>query len=479
MLNPMFHPHSVAVIGASKGVTATGSVKIGHAALKYLVDHGFTGKIYPINPKEKELMGLKCYPNVKEVPDEIDLACLVIPAEACIGVMRDCAEKGVRAAVVFSSGFAEAGNKKLQDELLETAREGGIRFVGPNTAGIVNVTDHVVASISMSCDMNPFREGEIAFITQSGALGGSMLSRGMDQGVGFSYWVSSGNEADLDTADYIDYMVKKDNVKVFTLFTEGIRDGKKFLGVCRKAAKARKPIIIYKTGLSEISAAAAKSHTGALAGSDQVFDKICKQYGMIRVDDVDELFQTALAFNWVGDKLPNGYRMGIVTASGGICGVGADECHLAGLEIPELDEACKDEIRKRVPTFAAIRNPVDVTGQIRSFETGYQDTIKAVMVQDYIDGILLLVTMAAGARAMFYGREISKIAREAEKPVIVAWTGATSLAFEGFPLLYENRVPHFLSVRRAVKAMKAMADYQAFLDRFEASEFSKVAEHFC
>ncbi len=475
MLDSMFHPRSVAVIGASRGVTATGSPKIGHAALKYLVNHGFPGQVFPINPKEKEILGVKCYPSVKEVPGDIDLACLVVPAKACINVMRDCAEKGVKAAVVFSSGFAEAGHEKLQDDLLAMARRGGIRFVGPNTAGIVNVRDHLVASISMSCEMKPFREGEIAFITQSGALGGSMLSRGMDQGVGFSHWVSSGNEGDLDTADYIDYLVGEDSTNVLTLFTEGIRDGKKFLRVCRKAAEARKPIIVYKTGLSEVSAAAAQSHTGALAGTDEVFNAVCKQYGVIRVDDVAELFQIALAFNWAGDKLPKGHRVGIITASGGICGVGADECFLAGLEIPELDASCQSEIRERVPSFAALRNPVDVTGQIRSYETGYQDTIRCIMSQDYIDGILLLVTMAAEPRATFYGREISKIAHEAKKPILVAWTGAISLAPEGFPMLQKNRVPHFLSVRGAVKAMKALADYQAFLDKFEEEKLAKAA----
>jgi acetyltransferase len=335
---------------------------------------------------------------------------------------------------------------------------------------MVNVNDRVVTSISMACEMNPFRQGQIAFITQSGALGGSMLGRGMDQGVGFSYWISTGNEADLDTADYIDYLISDDQVKVFTLFTEGIRDGKKFLDVCLKAARARKPIVIYKTGISEVSAAAAKSHTGALAGSNQVFDKMCKQYGLIRVDDVAELFTTALVFDWVGTRLPEGHRVGIVAASGGICGVGGDECHLAGLEIPELNDECKKQISQYIPSFGAIRNPVDCTGQIRASETGYQDTVKAVMAQDYIDGILLLVTMAAEPRATFYGREISKIAKEANKPIIVAWTGALSLAPQGYPMLYENKVPHFLSVRGAVKAMKALADYYAFLSRLASNE---------
>ena len=470
MLDDMFHPRSVAVIGASKGISVTGSVKIGTAALQYLVQHGFQGRVYPVNPKEKELMGLKCYPNIKEVPDDIDLACLVVPAKACIEAMKDCVEKGVKAAVVFSSGFAEAGEKELQDKILRIARQGGIRFCGPNTAGAVNVTDHLVASISMACEMNPFRQGEIAFITQSGALGGSMLGRGMDQGVGFSYWISSGNEADLDTADYIDYLIDDDKVKVFTLFTEGIRDGKKFLNVALKAARAKKPIVIYKTGISEVSAAAAKSHTGALAGSNQIFDKMCRQYGLIRVDDVAELFPTALVFNWVGSKLPRGHRMGIVAASGGICGVGADECHLVGLEIPELSQMCKKQISQYIPSFGAIRNPVDCTGQIRASETGYQDTVKCVLAQDDIDGMLLLVTMAAEPRATFYGREISKIAKESEKPIIVAWTGALSLAPHGYPMLYENRVPHFLSVRGAVKAMKALVDYRTFLNRLELDE---------
>jgi acetate---CoA ligase (ADP-forming) len=470
MLDAMFHPRAVAVVGASKGISATGSVKIGTAALQYLVQHGFPGKIYPVNPKERELMGLRSYASVREIPDEVDLACLVVPAQACGDVMRQCCEKGVKAAIVFSSGFAEAGAQELQDELVTIARRGGIRFCGPNTAGVVNVKDHMVASISMACDMNPFRSGEIAFLTQSGALGGSMLGRAMDQGIGFSHWVSTGNEADLDTADYLDYLIDEDQVRVFTLFTEGIRNGEKFLRVCRKAAKAHKPIVIYKTGLSDISAAAAKSHTGALAGSDQVFDKMCRQLGLIRVDDVAELFETALVFNWVGDKVPTGHRVGIVSASGGICGVGADECHLAGLDIPELTEECKGRIRQYVPSFGAIRNPVDVTGQIRASETGYQDTVNALLGEDYIDGMLLLVTMAAEPRATFYGREISKIAHGSPKPVIVAWTGALSLAPLGYPMLYENRVPHFLSVRGAVKAMKALADYRAFLNRFERTE---------
>ncbi len=472
-LDSLFHPRSVAVIGASSGLSATSTVKMGTAAMQYLVEHGFGGKIYPVNPAHREIMGLPCYARVGDIPGDVDLAILVLPAEACPSAMEECVAKGVKAAIVLSSGFAEAGENALQERLVEIARRGGIRFCGPNTAGLVEVHEKLTASISMVCTLNPFLEGDIAFVTQSGALGGSMLSRAMEQGIGFSHWISTGNEADLDTADYLDYLIEQDSVKVLALFLEGVRNSQKFLAVCRKAARARKPIVVYKTGRSVVGAAAAQSHTGALAGSDRVFDAICQQYGLIRVDDVADLFAVALTFSWLGQKLPKGYRVGIVSASGGICGVGADECLRAGLEVPELTEAAKAELRQFVPAFASLRNPVDVTGQIRSSATGYQDTVRTILAQDYIDGVLLLVTMAAEPRSSFYGVEISKLGHEATKPVLVAWTGALSLAEKGYPMLGENHVPNFLTVRQAVTAMRALADYQTFLERFEKASLKK------
>lgn len=465
----MFRPRSVAVVGASRGVSATGSVKLGTAALEHLVAHGFPGRIYPVNPKEPELMGLPCYARLREIPDDVDLALLLVPAEACVDAVRECAAKRIKAAIVFSSGFAEAGDVALQAALVRTAREGGVRLCGPNTAGVVDVAGRLVCSISMVCALNPFREGPIAFITQSGALGGSMLGRGMEQGVGFSHWVSTGNEADLDAADYIEYLLPDDRVKVFALFLEGLRDVPRFLDICRKAARARKPIVVYKTGRSEVGRETARSHTGALAGSDQMFTALCGQFGLVRVDDLADLFPTALAFAWTVGKLPRGPRLGVISASGGVCGVAADECALAGLDIPELTEVGKARIRAFVPAFASVRNPIDVTGQIRSSATGYQDAVRTVLGEDYIDAVLLLVTMAAEPRASFYGREISGLARDAMKPVFVVWTGPVSLASEGFPMFRENRVPMFLSVRTAVNAMKALVDYAASLDRLEAT----------
>lgn len=464
-LEPLFHPRAVAVIGASEGVTATGAPKLGAAALQHLVEHGYRGAIHPVNPRGGTLLGRTAYRSLREVPGEVDLALLAVPAGQCLAAIEDCAAKGVKGAVVFSSGFAEAGAAALQAALAAKARAGGIRLVGPNSAGFVNVAADMVASISMVCRIRPFRKGPVAFVTQSGALGGSMLGRGMETGIGFSHWISTGNEADLDAADYVLHLLGQPEVEVVALFLEGVRDGAKLVAAARKAAALGKPIVVYKTGRSEVGAAAAASHTGALAGSDRIFEAVCRQHGLVRVDDVAMLFPTALAFARIGARLPAGPRMGVVSASGGICGVAADECARAGLELPELPAATRARLAACTPPFAALRNPVDVTGQIRAFPSGYQDVVRTLLEEPGLDGLFLLVTMAAEPRASFYGEEIPKLARAAAKPVIVAWTGALSLAERGFPMLAAAGVPTFLSVREAVQAMAALVRWRAFLDR--------------
>lgn len=464
-LDRLFRPRSIAVIGASEGISATGAPKMGAAALRHLLDHRFPGAVYPVNPRSQTLMGRTAYPSLQAIPGEVDLALILLPVEACLGAIEDCIAKGVKGAVVFTSGFAEAGQGELQDAMVRRAREGGLRLVGPNTAGFVNVGGDMVASISMVCQINPFAKGPIAFVTQSGALGGSMLGRGMEQGVGFSAWISTGNEADIEAAEYVDYLLDQPEVRVVALFLEGMRNTPRMIEAAAKAARLAKPIVVYKTGRSSVAAEAVASHTGALAGSDRLFDAFCRQYGLLRVDDVAMLFPVALTLAWLEGKLPAGRRMGVISASGGICGVAADECARLGLELPEMSESTKARLATFTPPFASLRNPIDVTGQIRSFETGYQDTVKTLLAEPCIDGLLLLVTMVAEPRASFYGREISAIARAATKPVIVAWTGALSVAQEGYPMLGRNQVPHFLSVRQAVEAMSMLVRYRAFLDR--------------
>jgi acyl-CoA synthetase (NDP forming) len=473
-LDALFRPRHVAVVGASRGMTATGAPKLGTAAMKNLLEHGFAGAVHPVNPRESELFGRRCVPNVRAIEGEVDVALLVVPAAACAEALRDCAAKGVKAAIVMSAGFAEAGHLALQDELLAIARSAGIRLVGPNTAGFADFHHRFAATISMVGDMQPSVAGGVAFITQSGALGGSMLGRGMEQGVGFSHWVTTGNQADLTAADFLDHLVDDPQTRVFALFLESVADPPRFIRACQRAARAGKPVIAYKSGTSAVGAASSASHTGALAGSHRVFSALCRQHGVVQVDDLAELLPLARTFAWLSERLDlrrqRARRIGIVSASGGICGVAADECELAGLQVPELPAARQAQIRGYVPEFASVRNPVDVTGQIRSSATGYQDTVRAVLADEGIDAGLLLVTMAAEPRASFYGREISRLAAAASKPLVVTWAGPLSLAAQGYPMLGAAHVPVFESVRGAVRALRALEDFGSLQRRLALRE---------
>lgn len=439
---------------------------MGTAVVTHLIAHGFTGDIYPVNPGYDSIAGYKCYSSVEDIPEEVDLVLVLIPARHTIPVMRQCVNKGVKAAVVFSSGFSDAGEHKLEAQLKSICADAGIRFCGPNSAGVIGNLNSFVACISMVCQIETFRKGDIAFLTQSGALGGSMLGRGLEEGVGFSHWAATGNETDIQLHDYMNYVIEQEEVQVLALFIEGIRDGYAFVEACKKAARAGKPVVAYKTGLSDVAAKTVTSHTGAIAGENKVFDAVCKQFGVIRVEDAADLLPVARTFSWSAGKYPAGPKVGIISASGGICGVAADDCYRFGLEIPELTDEAKSTIRNFVPEFATVTNPIDVTGQIRSYESGYQDTVREVLAQDNIDGVLLLVTMVAEPRSTFYGVEISKLVKESTKPIIVGWTGAVTLSEEGYRMLLDNEVPTFLSSNDAVKAFSYLLRYVKFRDRF-------------
>tara|TARA_B100000427_G_scaffold326716_1_gene335905 strand:+ start:579 stop:1985 length:1407 start_codon:yes stop_codon:yes gene_type:complete len=460
----MIRARSIAIVGASQTKNAAGGDKLGTVAMNYLLAHNYPGKVYLVNPKETEIRGMPCYPDLAAIPDEVDLALIAVPSKASVSVMKECGTKGVKNAIVLASGFGEAGEPELEAELLAAAREGGVRFCGPNTNGLISIVNNMVCCTSMVCAMESFNKGNIAFLTQSGAVGGSMLGIGTEEEGGFSHWISVGNETDLQVADYMDFLVDDPDTKVFALFMEGIRDPDKFTQALAKAAKVGKPVIIYKIGLSEVSAAAAASHTGAMVGSDAVFDAVCKKYGVVRVDDASDLLPTAITFSRLLDKLPRGPRMGLIGPSGGICGVCADECHRFGLDVPALPQEAQDILKQFIPPFGALRNPVDVTQQIRATPTGYQDTIRTVLEQDCIDGLFLLVTMVGEPRASFYTEIFTEAARATDKPVIVGWTGAPSLAAKAIPQMKKNQVPIYFSARGAVKAMRALLDYRHFLD---------------
>jgi len=354
-LRPLFHPQSIAIIGASNTPGKWGNDMVARP-----LQSSFRGAIYPINPKAKEIEGLKAYPNLRDVPGPVDMAVITIPAPKVPEAVRDCAAKGVSAMVVISAGFAETGpeGKALQDEVLEIARSANIRFMGPNGMGIY--TSGV--RLNTAFDFMPL-PGGISFISQSGTMGAFLMGVASDKGYGFNAFLSVGNQADLSMADYVEYLGDDDRTKVIVLYIEGLKDGNRFLENARKVVK-KKPVIVYKSGQGEDGARATMSHTASIAGSDQTFDAACRQAGIIRTYDVSHAFDIAEALS--KQPLPKGNRVGIVAGGGGMCVVSTDACNGYGLSVPELDSATVKKLAPYLlPHAAPPKNPIDLAADPR------------------------------------------------------------------------------------------------------------------
>ncbi|HUZ01522.1 MAG TPA: acetate--CoA ligase family protein [Thermomicrobiaceae bacterium] len=450
----LMNPASIVVVGASPT-----RAKQGGRLFHYLIKHGFSGPLYAVNPNATEVMGRPCYPSVSDLPEVPDLACLMVPADAVPGVLEECGAKGIRSAVVYTAGFAEvddAGRAK-QDELVAIARAYGIRLCGPNTAGIVNVAARTCAAFGMAFEAERMPPGEIAFLTQSGALGSSLLSRSWDQGIGFSHWVCTGNEADLTLSDYLAALVEDPATRVVAIFMETLRDPDRFAAACRRARELGKPIVVYKTGTSEAGQRAVLSHTASLAGDDAVYDAFFRAHGVIRVHDLQGLVDAALALAW--QPAPRGPRIGVVSASGGACSVVADECARHGLELPALSDDARQRIQAVIPPFGVSQNPVDVTMQI-TVNPGMVGQVAEVMLgEDTVDALLVLMTTNADPPALEVAKGVVRAASSATKPVIVVRVGAESLAPESVPYYRASRVPLFPMPDRAVRALRAMVAY--------------------
>ena len=375
-LDCIFKPKSIAVIGASDTFR-----KWGYMMVERPLKTGFKGAIYPINPRKREILGLPTYPSVSAIPGGIDLAVITTPAATIPGLLRDCIEKGIKGAVVISAGFAEIGKEgeKFEHEMVEVAREGGIRLVGPNCMGIWSAA----GQLSLSFSEAP-KAGSIAFISQSGTFGGAMAQVASNKGYGLSKFISIGNQADLEASDYLEYLADDEDTRVIVLYLEGLKDGRRFFTVARQVIK-KKPIVVYKAGSSAAGARATLLHTASLAGSEEIFDGVCKQIGLLQASESFHLFEMAEAL--VGLPLAKGNRVAIL-GSGGQGVVGTDACSALGLEVPELDADTASSIAALLPGHAPpARNPVDFAASPR---TALQEAgiIEKLLTLDYIDGVI-------------------------------------------------------------------------------------------
>jgi len=356
-LEPLFNPNSVAILGASekKG-------KLGYMQVKALLDGKFKGDIYPINPKSEMIEGLRCFPSLSEVPKQIDLAIFCLSADKVRVGLEECARNNIKAAIIFASGFSEAGEEGIKEQQLiyEIAKESGIRLIGPNCVGLVNTTNGLIGTFSPGLTNIPLHEQRsVGFVTQSGAFGVLTYIAAAQNGLSFNYFVSVGNEVETEFSDVIEYMIHDPKTTVISGYLEGEKNPEKLRKLAEQALLINKPIIILKTGRSSAGIRAAASHTGSLAGSDKIYDGFFKQTGIVRADDYEDIISFSKLF--LSKKLPAGKNTVIVTSSGGRGINEADRCEAYGLKINPLNVDIQEEIELTIPPFASASNPVDLT----------------------------------------------------------------------------------------------------------------------
>jgi acetate---CoA ligase (ADP-forming) len=360
-LAALFRPSSVAIIGASSDASKLGSIPLIH-----MKTSGFKGPLYPINPRSAVVQDVPAFANLAAVPGPVDLAIIAVPEAHALAAMRDCAQKGVRAVVMFTSGFAEVSDagERAQAEIKALAHSTGMRLLGPNCMGLINFSNGLVATFHMAFGPKLAPKGRVGLISQSGAFGGLAYQVAQDRSLGYSLILTTGNEGDVDVAEGIAYLADDDETGVIMLYLEGCRDGVKLAHALARARARRKPVVALKVGRTEAGIAAVASHTAALAGTDEIFDAMFRQFGVYRANTMEELFDIGYAAAQARE-LPENDRVGIVTVSGGVGVLMADAAAARGLEVTPAPERLQDKIRAMVP-FAGARNPVDVTGQIVS-----------------------------------------------------------------------------------------------------------------
>ena len=458
-LSPLLNPESVAIIGVSKSPT-----RIGGRLFKYLSKHGYEGRLALVNPKYQELNGVTCYPAISDVPFPIDCALIAVPEKLVLPVLRECADSNVKATVIFSSGFAEMGDsgKEAQNKIKKLARTKNLRVCGPNCIGLINFNNHVALSFSQLLEIDNLIPGNIGFISQSGALCGSLVNRALDNNIGLSYFISSGNEADLEVSDYIKHLVLHDEkTKVIAAVIEGFKDGAKFIEAAELALQHQKPIIVLKIGETEVGKKAAASHTGSLTGSDSVIDAVFNQKGVIRVHNYDELFQTASLFS--KGRIPKGNKVGILSSTGGGCIIMADYYTKLGLAVPEPSPKTQTLASKEIAAFGKVANPFDLTGQIFSDPDMFKRCMKLFVEDNNFDIIQVNVSMVAGQSSEQRGVMLLESIEGSSKPV-VTWWAAGSLSEPGIKILNGSEVALFRSPERCAAAVKSLVKYYAHLE---------------
>jgi len=479
-IGKMLWPKSVAVVGASSDIHG-----LRGRILEIILSHPYEGKVYPVSRSAAEVQGLKAYPSVDALPEHLDLAILIIPAQYIPAELERCGKAGIKAAVILSSGFAEEPGEagaRMQSDITAIARRYDMAVTGPNTEGFANIAAGLCPTFSPALDKNagPIRPkralgtGQVSVISQSGGLGFAFFDRARPRNLSFRHIVTTGNEAALEVFDVVDYLLDEMGTDVFLLLLEDVKSPEKFKRAAERALRLGKPIIVGKIGQSEPGSRAVASHTAALAGSQAAYRAMFERYGMIEARDLDEMLDLAAGFLACGDRMPAGNRVGICTSSGGAGVWMADACATAGLDVPVLDEITRKSIDVHIPSYGTSQNPVDSTAQ-GVHKMGYATFARLVADSPLIDGVIVVVT---ARRSAFLEGDLPKLIdlkRDGTKPVFM-WT-YTLPSDRSVEILNEAGYPLFTGALGCARTMRAMADYRALRERSLKAQQSAPPPH--
>ena len=478
-MNLFFDPKSVAVVGASRKI-----MKAGHVIFQNFVDNKrrglFKGELYPVNPHEQFILGFKCYPSLVDIKEGVELVVIVVPAEAVPKVMKEAVLKGAKVAVIISGGFSEVGNQKLEEEVLLIAKKAGMRVLGPNCLGVYDSetgvdmlflpeTKVLSTGDEMVATPRPMT-GHIAIVTQSGAFGVSALDYLAGRQLGVSKFVSFGNKCDVDESEMLHYLLYDEKTRVILFYAEGIDDGRKFMMVAKEVTK-KKPIAALKTGKTRAGARAAMSHTGAIAGSDEIYDNVFEQIGVIRVKDMEEFFDVGKAL--VFQPPAKGKNVAVITDAGGPGVMAVDESVSKGLTVKSFSDETVQKFEKlkkenRIPSFATNLNPVDLTGSVTS--EMFELSTRIVFDDPNVYGIILLGMHHTPSLQEDFIDRVANLSKNYTKPIVACAIGETEMALYIRSRFDKLGVPSYSSPEDAARAMAALVNYGQYLKKYNCFE---------
>ncbi|MEM4633829.1 MAG: CoA-binding protein [Candidatus Anstonellaceae archaeon] len=453
-LDSVFNPSSIAVIGASREPN-----KIGHVIVKNFIDGGFAGRVFPVNPNAEEILGLPAYKSVLEIKEKVDSAVIAVPAAAVAGVLEECGKKGIKGVVLITGGFSEVGKQEEEEKISQIANKYEIALIGPNCMGVITPATRVDSVFLPIYKLGRPRVGGISFISQSGAVGGCIVDLAARAGIGMSKFVSYGNAAVINECDLLEYLAQDKETEIIVAYLEGVKDGKRFLKTAKKITK-KKPVVVIKAGKSQAGAEAAKSHTGSLAGSAEAYRAAFKQASLIEANTLEQLFDFAKIFDQV---LPCGNRIGIITNGGGMGVLATDSLEEEGLQLATLSEETKKALETSLPSYANIRNPLDIIGDADSHR--YEVAINAMMKDENVDIILLIILFQTVGIDSSVVNIAIRASDQRKKPIIAVCTGGEYTEMHK-RILESYGVPSYSSPSSAMKAISKFLQYARHYSKF-------------